>query len=46
MVTVAKIENRKAFEISKNVIIEGFDNQIIAKLTGLMVEQIEQLRNK
>jgi hypothetical protein len=45
-VTVAKIENRKAFEIAKNAIVEGFDNRIISRLTGLTIEQIEALRTE
>jgi hypothetical protein len=32
-------------EIAKTAILEGFDNTIISKLTGLTVEQIEVLRN-
>jgi predicted transposase/invertase (TIGR01784 family) len=39
------VEENK-FEIAKNAIVEGFDNQIIARLTGLAIEQIEQLRNE
>jgi hypothetical protein len=44
----AKLEAKeeKAIEIAKNAILEGFDNQIIAKLTGLTAEQIEELRNE
>ena len=45
-VTVAKIENRKAFEIAKKFIELGLDNTTIAKGTDLTVEQIEQLRNR
>ncbi|TAE01660.1 MAG: hypothetical protein EAZ97_03130 [Bacteroidetes bacterium] len=37
---------QKAVEIAQNAISEGFDNKIIAKLTGLTTEQIEDLRNK
>ena len=40
----AKLEEKRA--ITKNAILEGFDNIIISKLTGLSVEQIEQLRNE
>ncbi|MCC5943629.1 MAG: hypothetical protein JJT94_01735, partial [Bernardetiaceae bacterium] len=43
---VRKDENhKKAIEIAKKAIIEGFDNPIIARLTGLTLEQIESLRN-
>jgi hypothetical protein len=45
-VTVAKIENRKAFEIAKNAIKKGSDNEFIADITGLTVEQVEQLRSE
>jgi hypothetical protein len=37
-------EMRRNIEIAKNAILEGFDNAIISKLTGLTVEQVEQLR--
>ncbi len=43
---VQEAELKKQLEMAKNAIKEGFDNQIIAKLTGLMTEQIEQLRHK
>ncbi|TAF32816.1 MAG: Rpn family recombination-promoting nuclease/putative transposase [Cytophagales bacterium] len=33
-------------EIARNAILKGYNNQIIADITGLTVEQIEQLRNK
>jgi predicted transposase/invertase (TIGR01784 family) len=44
----AKLEAKqeKAIEIAKNAILAGFDNPIISKLTGLAIEQIEQLRNE
>jgi hypothetical protein len=45
-VTVAKIENRRNFEIAKNAIKKGADNKFIADITGLSVEQIQQLRNE
>jgi predicted transposase/invertase (TIGR01784 family) len=41
-----KIRNQRSVEIAKNAILEGFDNAMIAKLTGLTIEQIEQLRNE
>ncbi len=45
-VTIAKIENRKVFEIAKKAIKKGFDNQTIVDLTDLTIEQIEQLRSE
>ncbi|NJO00414.1 MAG: PD-(D/E)XK nuclease family transposase [Bacteroidia bacterium] len=39
------VEENK-IDIAKKAILEGFDNSIIARLTGLTVEQIEQLRNE
>ncbi len=44
-VTVAKIENRKAFEIARNLISLGSDDLFIEKATGLAPEQIRQLRS-
>jgi predicted transposase/invertase (TIGR01784 family) len=41
-----KIRNQKAIEIAKNAVAEGLDNQVIARLTSLSFEQIEQLRNE
>ncbi len=45
-VTVAKIENRKAFEIAKNMLVDNEPIEKIAKYTGLTVEQIEALRTE
>ncbi|SFF60505.1 PD-(D/E)XK nuclease family transposase, partial [Thermoflexibacter ruber] len=39
-----RVEER--IEIAKNMIAEGFDNQVILKLTGLTIEQIEALRKE
>jgi predicted transposase/invertase (TIGR01784 family) len=39
-----KAELRRNIEIAKIAILEGFDNAMISKLTGLTIEQIEQLR--
>jgi predicted transposase/invertase (TIGR01784 family) len=39
------VEENK-IEIARNAILEGFDNQIIARLTGLAAELIEKLRNE
>ncbi|MFY7788879.1 MAG: PD-(D/E)XK nuclease family transposase [Thermoflexibacteraceae bacterium] len=38
-------KQERSIEIAKTAILEGFDNIIISKLTGLTVEQIEQLRS-
>lgn len=43
---VEQAELNRNIEIAKNAILEGLDNPIISKLTGLTVEQIEQLRNE
>ncbi len=37
---------REKIDIAKNAILEGSKNDFIAKITGLTVEQIEQLRNE
>jgi hypothetical protein len=39
------VEERE-FEIARKAINKGFDNEIISELTGLTVEQIEQLRSE
>ena len=38
-------KQERNIEIAKNAIKKGFDSQTISELTGLTVEQIEQLRN-
>lgn len=38
-------KQERNIEIAKTAILEGFDNIIISKLTGLTVEQIEQVRS-
>jgi predicted transposase/invertase (TIGR01784 family) len=43
---VEKAELSKQTEMAKNGISKGYDNQIVADITGLSVEQIEQLRSK
>jgi len=45
-VTVAKIENRRNFEIAKNMVLDNEPVEKIAKYTGLTVEQIEALRSE
>jgi predicted transposase/invertase (TIGR01784 family) len=39
-----KIREKERNEITKNLIIEGFDNQFIQKMTKLTFEEIEKLR--
>jgi ribosomal protein L10 len=39
-------KQEKAVENAKNGILKGYDNQIIADITGLTVEEIEALRNE
>ena len=39
-------KQEKAVKISKKAIEEEFNNKVIAKLTGLTIEHIEQLRNE
>ncbi|TAF60361.1 MAG: hypothetical protein EAZ57_07390, partial [Cytophagales bacterium] len=41
-----KVRKDEKIEIARNAILKGYNNQIIADITGLTVEQIEQLRNK
>ncbi len=44
---IRKDENyKKAVSMAKKAIIKGFDNETIAELTDLTVEQIEALRNE
>ncbi len=42
---VEQAEINSKIEIAKNAIKKGLDNQFIAELTGLSIEQIEALRN-
>ena len=44
--TISKIENRRNFEIAKNLIELGSDTDFIVRATGLSVEQIELLKNE
>jgi predicted transposase/invertase (TIGR01784 family) len=39
-------EERKTFEIAKNMLLEGFDNPIIQKITKLTEAQIDALRKE
>ncbi len=41
-----KVEERKATEIAIKSLNKGLDNEIIAEITGLTIEKIEELRNK
>ena len=45
-VTVAKIENRRNFEIAKKMILAGSKDDFISQMTDLTVEQIQELRNE
>ena len=38
-------EERKTIEIAKNGILKGYNNEIIADLTGLTIEKIQELRS-
>jgi len=40
------VRKNEKIENAKNGILKGYDNQIIADITGLTVEQIEALRNE
>jgi predicted transposase/invertase (TIGR01784 family) len=42
---VEQTELKKQLEIAQKMILEGFDNLVIARMTGLTTEQIAQLRN-
>jgi predicted transposase/invertase (TIGR01784 family) len=41
-----KVRKDEKIEIAKSAIIEGAKNEFIAKITGLTIEQVEQLRNE
>jgi predicted transposase/invertase (TIGR01784 family) len=41
-----KIKTQKAIEMAKKAILKGFDNETIADLTDLTLEQIQQLRSQ
>lgn len=40
-----KAKKERSIEIATNAILEGFDNTVIAKITGLTPEEVEQLRH-
>ncbi len=40
-----KAKKERSIEIATNAILEGFDNTVIAKITGLTPEEAEQLRH-
>ncbi len=48
VITLERAEEREEVqtEFAKNAILEGFDNIVISKLTGLTIEQIEELRTE
>ncbi len=46
MLVEQKAELRKQTEMAKNALAEGFDDNLISKLTGLTLEQIQELRIK
>ena len=39
-------ERSKTIDVVKNAILQGLDNEVIAKLTNLNMEEIERLRNE
>ena len=39
-------ESKRKIEVAKNAILQGLNNEIIAKLTNLSIEEIKRLRNK
>ncbi len=41
-----KVRDEEKAEIAKNGISEGLSNELIAKITGLSIEKIEELKNK
>ncbi len=45
-ITVAKIENRKACEIAKAMLLDHEPVEKVAKYTGLSIKQVEQLRDE
>jgi predicted transposase/invertase (TIGR01784 family) len=45
MLLEERAKMKEKFEIAKNAILEGSKNEFISKITGLTVEQVEQLRN-
>ncbi len=40
------VEQKAKLDIARNAILEGFDNQVIVRLTNLTIEQIEMLRHE
>lgn len=39
-------ERSKALEVAKNAILQGLENEIIAKLTNLSIEEIDELKKR
>ena len=46
IIYVQEAKSRRDMEIAKNAILEGANDTFISKITGLTVEQIEQLRKE
>jgi len=44
--TIAKVENAKTLDIAKNAIKKGYENEVIADITGLSIEEIDKLRQE
>lgn len=45
-ITIAKVENAKTLDIAKNAIKKGYENAVIADITGLSIEEINKLRQE
>jgi hypothetical protein len=45
MLVEEKAKQSKQIENAKNGIVKGYDNQVIADITGLTIAQVEELRN-
>ena len=45
-ITIAKVENAKTLDIAKNAIKKGYENEVIADITGLSIEEINKLRQE
>jgi hypothetical protein len=45
-ISIAKIEHRRNFEIAKNMLAEGLNDALVAKVTGLSLKDVKQLRKE
>jgi hypothetical protein len=45
-ITIAKVEKAKTLDIAKNAIKKGYENEVIADITGLSIEEINKLRQE